>query len=286
MTREELNVTNGNGVESEPSRRIPVLPSLITLGSTLCGFGSMCLAARSGSPEERIVWFTYAAWIIILAMVFDALDGQVARLTKQTSDFGGHLDSLSDVISFGLAPAFLAWQVIKFSCSFPPPFEWVERVVWLICALYVVFAALRLARFDTSNSHEESAHRFSVGLPSPPAAGMVAGMVMIYTALPEDSTWTHVMGTYIIPLVVLIVGPLMMSKLRYVHLLNEVFKNRRSFPFFVWLIIVVSFLVVVLGKFFVPLVFCAYVASGIIGLAVDKVLDRLDIPEDRWSFFR
>ena len=280
MTNDELN-----GNITEPARRVPVLPSLITLGNILCGFSCICLAAHH--PEEgqapRIVWFTYSAWVLLLAMLFDALDGRIARLTKQTSDFGGHLDSLSDVISFGLAPGFLAWQVIRQSSIFP--YEWIERVVWLICALYVVCAALRLARFDVSNRHEESAHRAFVGLPTPPAAGMIASLVILYGSLADSPFWVAVMGSYIIPITVLFLGPLMMSKLRYVHLLHELFKNRRSFPFFVWLILVL-FLIVGFRNVLLPVVFAVYVLSGLVGLAIDKILDRVDVSQYRRSIFK
>ena len=262
--------TTGN---LERSGRVPVLPSLITLCSVLCGFGSICLSAYSGSGESRVEMFTSAAWLIILALIFDALDGRVARLTKQTSDFGGHLDSLADVISFGVAPAFLAWQVIMSCSAFP---NWTERVIWLICALYVVCAGMRLARFDTSNKHDEEAHKSFVGLPSPPAGGMIASLVILHGWLAENPKLTIMVGSYALPVVVLFLGPLMMSKLRYVHLLHEVFKGRRSFPFFVGLIFGL-FLVVALKWILLPVIFAAYVLSGVVGLTIDKVLDRLDI---------
>jgi len=283
VIKEEVPGEKENGEASEPPRRVPVLPSLITLGNTVCGFGSICLAARAGSDEtSRFVWLTWSAWLILLAMVFDALDGRVARLTRQTSDFGGHLDSLSDAISFGLAPGFLAWQVIKESSDFP--FDWIERVVWLICALYVVCAVLRLARFNTSNQHDESAHRYFVGLPSPPAAGIVASLIILFGQLSDSVVWTKLIGSYILPVTVLFIGPLMMSKLRYVHLMHELFKNRRSFPFFIWLILTL-FLVVAFLKLMLPILFGMYVLSGVVGLAIDKVLDRLDISQGRASSF-
>ena len=280
MSNDELN-----GATPEPARRVPVLPTLITLASAVCGFSSICLAARPGIDNaERVGWLTWSAWLILLAMVFDALDGRVARLTKQTSDFGGHLDSLSDVISFGLAPGFLAWQVIKLSSQFP--YEWIERVVWLICALYIVCAALRLARFDVSNRHEESAHRAFVGLPTPPAAGMVASLVILYgSPLVEGTFWPGIIGNYLLPITVMLLGPLMMSRLRYVHLLHELFKNRRSFPFFVWLILFL-FVFFAFWRILLPVLFMLYVLSGLAGFTLDKTLDRFDVSQDRESIFK
>lgn len=272
-----------NGKIRENGGGVPVLPSLITLGSILCGFGAIGLAAyvQEGVPRERL--FSQAAWLILLAMLFDALDGRIARLTQQASDFGGHLDSLSDVISFGMAPAFLAWQVIMSKSSFPP---WAERLVWLTCGLYVVCAALRLARFDTSSQHEEEAHRSFQGLPTPPAAGMIASLVILHGWLVDSpQEVTTVVGRYVLPLAVLFLGPLMISKLHYVHLMHEIFKNRRSFPFFVEMIFGI-FLVVALKHFLLPLIFAAYVLSGLVGLAIDKLLDRLDVPPSERIFFK
>ena len=270
------------GKDSEPSKRVPVLPSLITLSSTVCGFAAICMAARPVTADDAGNVFSLAAWLILLGMVFDALDGHVARLTRQTSDFGGHLDSLSDVVSFGLAPGFLAWQVIKYSSDFP---AWVGRVVWLICVLYVVCTALRLARFDVSNRHGEEAHRAFVGLPSPPAAGMIASLVILQGWLAGSPRLVMLIGSYVLPITVLFLGPLMMSKLRYVHLLHELFKGRRSFPFFVELLFGL-FLVVAFRAVLLPVIFAAYVMSGVVGVTIDKVIDRLDVSQIGRSFFK
>src|SRR6478609_10598315 len=137
-------------------RSIYFLPSLATLGNAVCGFGAMYVATlhfspEAASPDLLTNWFAkhsffVAAYLVFAAMLFDALDGRLARWTRHTTDFGGQLDSLADVISFGAAPAFLALQVFKF--HEPHVYPVVSRLVWAIGALYMSCAAIRLARFN------------------------------------------------------------------------------------------------------------------------------------------
>src|SRR5207245_4938741 len=127
------------------------LPSLATLGNAICGFGAIYVAgldpATAGADTLTQFFafhrFTAAAYLVFLAMVFDALDGRLARFTRHTTDFGGQLDSLADVISFGAAPAFIALQVFKAKDTGMPLV--LSRLVWSIGALYFSCAMLRLA---------------------------------------------------------------------------------------------------------------------------------------------
>ncbi|MDT8317701.1 MAG: CDP-diacylglycerol--serine O-phosphatidyltransferase [bacterium] len=151
---------------------IYIVPNLITTTALFFGFASL-MSSFQGD-------FNKAAWAIMLAGIFDMLDGKVARLTKTTSKFGIEYDSLSDLISFGIAPAMLAftWALMPFG-----------RSGWLAAFLYVVCAALRLARFNVQSETVEK-DKFK-GLPSPGAAGMIAATVLFYYhlggsgALPE-----------------------------------------------------------------------------------------------------
>ena len=118
-------------------------------------------------------------------MVFDGLDGRLARFARHTTDFGGQLDSLADAISFGAAPAIIALHVFKFDGVDVPPF--VARLIWAGGALYVACALLRLARFNVSNEHGEQSHMSFLGLPSPGAAGAVLGVVLMQQDLLLES---------------------------------------------------------------------------------------------------
>src|SRR3989440_6365809 len=128
------------------------LPSLATLGNAICGFGAIYVAgldpATAGADTLTIFFafhrVTAAAYLIFLAMVFDALDGRLARFTRHTTDFCGQLDSLADVISFGAAPAFIALQLFKNEGPTGMPFFF-TRLIWAIGAVYFSCAAIRLA---------------------------------------------------------------------------------------------------------------------------------------------
>src|SRR6187455_3200709 len=140
-------------------RSVYFLPSMATLGNAICGFAACYVSAfdeTNVGPDRIAVWlsahkFMSACYLILLAMAFDAIDGRLARFTRHTTDFGGQLDSLADMISFGAAPAFLALQLFK--TEGPPVPNWISRLIWAFGALYMSCAALRLARFNVSNEH-------------------------------------------------------------------------------------------------------------------------------------
>ncbi len=150
-------------------RKIYIVPNMVTTANMFCGFYSV-IASIKGEWEN-------AAWLIILASVFDMLDGRIARLAKATSEFGVQYDSLSDLISFGMAPAILLYQ---WALS---PFD---RLGWLAAFLFAACGALRLARFNIL-SHTVPKGYFQ-GLPIPMAAGIVATFIIFTSALdwPED----------------------------------------------------------------------------------------------------
>jgi len=219
-------------------RSVYFLPSLATLGNAVCGFGAMYIAAFDAINVGDDPWakallthkFLAAAYLIILAMVFDALDGRLARFARHTTDFGGQLDSLADVVSFGAAPAFIA--LLLFKADGPDlPFA-VSRLVWAMGAVYFSCAAIRLARFNVSNEHGEQHHFSFLGLPSPGAAAAVVGVVLIQQDLSHLgyhwSTQLASVVTYLLPLIVLGTGLLMVSAIRYPHLVNRYLRGRRS----------------------------------------------------------
>ena len=231
-------------------RSVYSLPSLATLGNAVCGFGAMYVAGlgptyTGGDPLTRYFTehaFTVAAYLIFLAMVFDALDGRLARFARHTTDFGGQLDSLADVISFGVAPALLAMLLFRSSMDDELPYI-VSRAVWAAGAIYMCCAAIRLARFNVSNEHGEQHHFSFLGLPSPGAGGTVAAFVLMEQALEHHSDyyaykgWTNLAGAlehladlcvWLLPFIVLATGLLMVSNIRYPHLVNRYLRGKRS----------------------------------------------------------
>jgi CDP-diacylglycerol--serine O-phosphatidyltransferase len=242
-------------------RSVYFLPSLATLGNAVCGFGAMYVAAAAATAIEsgadayvfRDPWarfmaqngFVAAAYLIFLAMVFDALDGRLARFTRHTTDFGGQLDSLADVVSFGAAPAFIALQLFRVEVLdvSDVPIA-LSRLNWAIGALYFSCAALRLARFNVSNEHGEQHHFSFLGLPSPGAGGAVCAWILMQQDLRAlgnglanversgaVATGYHLANAciYVLPIVVLGTGLLMVSNTRYPHVVNRFMRGKRSF---------------------------------------------------------
>ena len=144
-------------------RGIYLLPSIFTVGNMFCGYACIMFAMRDDLVS--------AAPFVGFAVVLDMLDGRIARMTKTTSAFGLELDSLADIISFGVAPAVLAfaWGLSELG-----------RVGWAAGFLYVTAAAVRLARFNIQSSGASLDKRYFVGMPSPPAAGVVAATVFAW----------------------------------------------------------------------------------------------------------
>ena len=180
-------------------RTIAVLPTLFTLGNLVCGFFAIVVASRverpltdrippepggvvvafdSNDPTHNIM---LSGWLIFLGMIFDALDGHVARLARTSSDFGAELDSLCDVVSFGVAPGFLLVKMCPYLAYYHP------EAIWVIAAALPVCAALRLARFNVETPADDDHLSFS-GLPSPAAAGSIAGFAILFYTLRRDTS--------------------------------------------------------------------------------------------------
>jgi CDP-diacylglycerol--serine O-phosphatidyltransferase len=252
-----------------------VLPTLLTLGNAVCGFGAITFAAKVGlkqygwgSSDTSCLWI--AAVLIFLAMVFDMLDGRAARWAKQTSEFGAELDSLCDAVSFGVAPAVI---LIKFTAESEPPMM-IARLLWAIAVLYVVCAILRLARFNVETGEEDS-HEYFSGLPSPAAAGTVASFMI---ALPELESLAQPTGPnagkleriinstaiailpalhVVLPIVALGCACLMVSRIRYSHVFNQWFRGRRSYRHILQLVVGLA-IAVMFKELAVPLLFCVF----------------------------
>ncbi len=215
-----------------------LLPNLITAGGIFAGF-YVIIAATDGHYER-------AAWFIMLAAIFDGLDGKVARITGTSSKFGVELDSLADVISFGVAPGVLLylWALRPFG-----------KLGWLAAFLYVICGALRLARFNVQVSTVES-RRF-IGIPIPAAACIVATCVLLFYEL--GGTGTIKMFSMVV--LVFLLAFLMISNVKYLSLKDpELFKRQP----FMMLVVAIMLLIVIVAKpeVMLFLVGMAYMVSG------------------------
>jgi len=192
---------------------IYILPSLFTTGNVFCGFYAFIAVMNEN--------YYFAGIAIVVAIIFDALDGRVARLTKTTSEFGVQYDSLADVISFGMAPALLAYAwVLK-------PFG---RLGWLAAFLFLLCGALRLARFNVTKP-DTKGDSF-IGLPIPAAAAVIASIVIAF----EDLFQTR-LDPMIMVGVVYLLAFLMVSNIKYPAFKKFEFKKRVTFTRFMFVIL-------------------------------------------------
>ncbi|MCH2154820.1 MAG: CDP-diacylglycerol--serine O-phosphatidyltransferase [Opitutales bacterium] len=200
---------------NEEASRIYLLPNTMTAGNLFCGFIAVifCIKANfAGDPEITKQFYLQAVWCILGAVVFDSLDGRLARLGGKESLFGAEFDSIADIVSFGMAPALLVYFLILSPESGYPFFE---KIGWIIGFIYLLCAAVRLARFNVITSpllpkHEKLAgHKDFLGLPVPAAAGLIASLVFLITNY-ELKTWS-----IILPFLMLLIAFLMVSSVRY-----------------------------------------------------------------------
>ncbi|HUS46106.1 MAG TPA: CDP-alcohol phosphatidyltransferase family protein [Phycisphaerae bacterium] len=251
-------------------RRVAILPSLCTLANALCGFAAITLTMKAlGSTDNahgmgpRDVML--AGYFVLFAMIFDALDGRVARIARATSDFGGQLDTVADAVSFGVAPAFLMNRVVVESLkpSIPAGLEGLLRMTWVCAAVYLGCVLIRLARFNVENEQEEEAHMSFKGLPSPAAAGALVSMVICLAACWRQDAYqgTAAVLLWLMPFVAVGLGLLMVSNVQYLHLLNHLFRGGRPVSHLVFIILAIA-LGVLLRHVVLPLGFGGYVLSG------------------------
>ena len=206
--------------------RIYFLPNLMTAGNLFCGFMAIvnCIQARLAETSltglylghSNIERYRYAVWFIFGAAAFDMLDGRLARMGGRESLFGAEFDSLADVISFGMAPALLMFYLVL---SPTQGFEWFRNVGWFVGFVYLLCAAMRLARFNVITNPllrpgKKDSNKDFVGLPVPAAASTVAATVLFLLKLHEMDRSLKSGSLALIPLM-LLVAFLMMSTVRY-----------------------------------------------------------------------
>ena len=224
-------------------RGIYLLPSIITTFALFAGFYSI-VASINGD-------FTLAAISIMVAMLWDTLDGRVARLTNTQSAFGAEYDSLSDLVSFGVAPALLVYE---WSLSDLGRFGWLAAFIYLACA------ALRLARFNTQVGATDK--RYFQGLPSPASAGVIASMIWLkFWNFEYFDIGVVSLSYYIGVAITILCGLLMVSNVRYFSFKEFDSTDKASFRF---LLLTVLSLIVLLYKPNIVLFSCffIYMLSG------------------------
>jgi CDP-diacylglycerol--serine O-phosphatidyltransferase len=254
-------------------KKIAIIPTLLTLGNGVCGFAAIGMASNikidpfNQDPHDNFL-LGLSGCLILVAMVFDALDGYVARLSRSASKFGAELDSLCDAISFGVAPAFLLLRMCQTWESRPL----LGKALVGIATLYMVCTLLRLARYNIEISPDPAASKRFRGLPSPGAAGCLASLALLYSELPRKldllrgespELTAHLRQAIIIwgLLGALVIALLMVSRTPYPHVTKQVLKGKRHFSHLIQ-VILFAFIIVLLREMALVLLFWIY-ALGI-----------------------
>ena len=247
-------------------RGVYLLPSAMTVGNLLCGFYAI-LATLKGGPAD----LDYAARAIGIAILFDMFDGFVARATHTNTDFGKQLDSLADMVSFGIAPAILgfAWGVRTMLESDSMEAHHVYELGWLVSLAFVICGAWRLARFNVQGMAQGSGLRYFIGMPIPAAAGMIAATVHAVRGPLEDWRWSLLWLCLVLAL-----AALMASTVRYPSFKEFPLGKRQPSVMIVVLALLV-WLIVVYSEPVLMLMASAYMASGLVFHVIRLVRHRL-----------
>ena len=258
-------------VRRQRLKYITILPSLITILNGVCGFTAIILASKgteqaiAGVPQgEQKSYFAMSGYMILVAMIADMLDGRIARKVKSTSSFGGQLDSLCDVISFGVAPVFLMLKIVELKLELMSHAgdSAVQRFIWLAAAAYLTCAIIRLARFNVENEEDESAHMSFLGLPTPAAAGVIVSLVILHQYYEQTLPMISAV-IYVLPFLVLGIAALMVSRIRYPHVPNLYLKGKKPFGHFIRVLLLLAFLACYTEMALV-LIFCGFAASSFV----------------------
>lgn len=235
-------------------KAISITPALFTLGNLILGFAAIHFASRPEYFTNNPILMKWlptnlalACYLVYGAMICDAIDGRLARIARTASSFGAQLDSLADVVSFGLAPAFIAMRLIMkelgageegLAIVSPAAENIFGRFCWASAAWFLSCAAIRLARFTVETGNEEAYHLYFKGLPSPGAAGMIVTIALLNDqVIPQiSSAALSIIIAKAIPWLLIILGILMVSRLPYTHLANKLLRGKKPIWFFLMLV--------------------------------------------------
>jgi CDP-diacylglycerol---serine O-phosphatidyltransferase len=275
----EFNQLDPIGNEEEPRRLfrnhrlrrgIYILPSVFTVANLLCGYYAILATLEGITLGGSKLDFDHAAGAIGIAILFDSLDGRVARAMGTNSEFGKQFDSLADVVSFGMAPAFLAyaWGVRTLASAAAPEAMHLTQLGWLIGFVYLGCCAWRLARFNIQGMAQGS-NRYFVGMPCPAAAGMVAATVHAFKNPIQDGRVSVLwLG------LILVLGLLMSSTVRYSSFKDIEWARRRPSLVVVALVLLLG-AIVLFSEITLMLMASVYLVSGITMYVVRSVRHRL-----------
>jgi CDP-diacylglycerol--serine O-phosphatidyltransferase len=266
--------------EAEPKLKIYFLPNLLTAGNLFCGFVALTKIVEADIHLGDFSQIKVALGFILLACIFDLFDGRVARMGGVESPFGREFDSLADLVSFGVAPAFLVHRVVLHDVFTGPPFDHPE-VGWFIASIYLLCGAFRLARFNCLATMAGSGgSKEFLGFPIPSAAGLVASLTLLIIKLNERDlgNWRYVPA-----FVLMFLSAMMVSTVKYPSFKSLGLRSTSTFAKAIFAALCLGLVVVwwrTILYYVLPLMFTAYLVYGFIRPRISRRMRREIEEED------
>ncbi|MCS1408905.1 MAG: hypothetical protein M2R45_02083 [Verrucomicrobia subdivision 3 bacterium] len=262
--------------------KIYMLPNLMTAGNLFCGFVALTNIVQADPGRGDFTMMIYRAlFFILLACLFDLLDGRVARMGGLESPFGREFDSLADIVSFGVAPAFLVHRIVLKDVFVDHP-----EIGWFIASIYLICGALRLARFNCMATEPNSdAKKEFLGFPIPAAAGLVASLTLFILWIDEKG-FPSGQWRYVLPVIMLFLSAMMISEVRYPSFKSVGFRTRSTFLKSAVAVIFIGLILILQNKILpviLPVIFTAYLGYGFCRLKLSQ-RTRLEIEDDEFDF--
>lgn len=265
-------------VPEKPQERLKIyfLPNLMTAGNLVCGFVALTKIVEADLTSGNYHDIRYALGFILLACIFDLLDGRVARMGGVESPFGREFDSLADVISFGVAPAFLVHRIVL-----KDVFIHNQEIGWFIASFYLICGALRLARFNCLSAMGIGSGKEFSGFPIPAAASLVASLTL-FIMWWEGKNFSNGTWRYALPVIMVFLSVMMVSEVKYPSFKTLDLRAKRTFTKMVVVVLVISFLIMlrnIILPIVLPLVITAYLVYGFVRPHISRRI-RHEIEEE------
>ena len=267
--------------QTDARLKIYFLPNLMTAGNLFCGFVALTKIVAVSDEDlanGNFAKIKLALFYILFACIFDLLDGRLARMGGHDSPFGREFDSLADIISFGVAPAFLLHRIVLKDVFLPQHTE----VGWFIASIYLICGAFRLARFNCLAAQAGSGGgREFLGFPIPAAAGMVASLTL-FMMWWNEKEFAKGNWRYLLPVIMLFLSWMMVSEVKYPTFKKLDLRATRTFTKTLIAILFIGSVLILREKilvFVLPLFFTAYLVYGFIRPRISREMRR-DIEEE------
>jgi len=264
-----------NSGDPDAKLKIYLLPNLFTAGNLFCGFLALTRIVEADLNAAAPEWSAIkeALFYILLACILDLLDGRVARMGGFESPFGREFDSLADIVSFGVAPAFLVHRVVLADMFGPH-----KEIGWFIASIYVICGAFRLARFNCLAAMAGTGGgKYFTGFPIPAAAGMVASLTIFLIWLDEKADFRKGLWVYALPVILIFLSMMMVSQVKYPTFKKLDWRTQRPFVKTLIIVVCVGLLLVLWKKVLpvaAPLMFTAYLLYGFIRPSISREMQR------------